>query len=378
MYFDLLIGGILLLGAVRGAKKGIVWQLAVIAAIVLCFLFAESGSQYIAPLFPVEAPLNRWLAMLALYVGLALVCFAVARVLRGWIEKAKFEEFDRHLGALLGLLKGAVFALVLIFFVVTISERLRGQVMNSYSGYAAAIVMDRLHPVMPEELHAVLEPYIHQLDRPDLDLKRSHVTGHSPAVQGPRSDPSGEVEIGPDRSGSPVDALFEQLRARIGQGADGLRQLFERAMMKTPPEKRAELLEDIRTADPESIRAILSAWLQERPAVEPAPAADEDLLAQRAELLQAVAAVFSEFPGARAAIIGELSRALSGVPDRVAVAVLRDWHADLTGAASDPDPQTDRSATLDERIVRQMAAAGIPLSTLDGPVRERLGSGLRL
>lgn len=316
--------------------------------------------------------------MLALYVGLALVCFAVARVLRGWIEKAKFEEFDRHLGALLGLLKGAVFALVLIFFVVTISERLRGQVMNSYSGYAAAIVMDRLHPVMPEELHAVLEPYIHQLDRPDLDLKRSHVTGHSPAVQGPRSDPSGEVEIGPDRSGSPVDALFEQLRARIGQGADGLRQLFERAMMKTPPEKRAELLEDIRTADPESIRAILSAWLQERPAVEPAPAADEDLLAQRAELLQAVAAVFSEFPGARAAIIGELSRALSGVPDRVAVAVLRDWHADLTGAASDPDPQTDRSATLDERIVRQMAAAGIPLSTLDGPVRERLGSGLRL
>ena len=168
MYYDLLVLAILVIAVIRGAMKGFVWQLAVIGALVSFFLFAETASLAIAPLIDVEPPLNRWIAMLIIYLALSFVAFRVARGLRSWIEKAKFQEYDRHLGALFGLVKGVTFALVLTFFVVTISESQREKILHSYSGHAAALIMDRLHPVMPEELHDVLEPYIHQLDRPGL------------------------------------------------------------------------------------------------------------------------------------------------------------------------------------------------------------------
>lgn len=174
MYYDLLVLGILGYSVVRGARKGFIWQLASIAALVLCFVFAERVSVVLAPYIEVGAPLDRWIAMLLLYIVFSFIAFAMARVLRGWIERARFVEYDRHLGALFGFLTGVTICLVLTFFVVTLSEKARGHVLGSYSGSVAALAMDRLHPVMPEELHEILEPYIHRLDRPDLDLKHTH------------------------------------------------------------------------------------------------------------------------------------------------------------------------------------------------------------
>ena len=66
----------------------------------------------LAPLITVKPPLNRWIAMFILYIGFSLISFGVARQLRDWIEKAQFVEYDRHLGALLGLVKGIVICLL--------------------------------------------------------------------------------------------------------------------------------------------------------------------------------------------------------------------------------------------------------------------------
>jgi membrane protein required for colicin V production len=174
-WYDFAMAGMLLFAVVRGAVKGFVWQLAAIVAIVLCFYFAGSLSLLLAPMIPnVEPPANRWVAMFLLYLGFSFVSFGAARVLRGWIEKAKFVEYDRHLGAVFGLVKGVAFCLVVTFFVVTLSDDLRETVVQSQSSYGAAIIMDRLHSVMPENMHEVLEPYIHQFDRPGMNLKHSH------------------------------------------------------------------------------------------------------------------------------------------------------------------------------------------------------------
>ena len=166
MWFDLLIAAILLVCMVRGAMKGFVWQLATIAALVLCFVFAESLSVAIAPFVQLREPLNRWVAMLLLYIVCSFVCFAIARGLRGGIEKIQFVEYDRHLGGLFGLLKGVGLGLTLTFFTVTLSEQMRPAVLNSYSGRAAAVVMNELGPVMPEGLDEVLDPYLNHFDLP--------------------------------------------------------------------------------------------------------------------------------------------------------------------------------------------------------------------
>ncbi len=82
MWYDILVLGILVVALLRGAIKGFVWQLASIAALVLCFVFAETASVAMAPYIGVEPPLNRWIAMFVLYIVCSLISFAIARRLR--------------------------------------------------------------------------------------------------------------------------------------------------------------------------------------------------------------------------------------------------------------------------------------------------------
>lgn len=177
-WYDIIIAVVLVYATARGAQKGLILQLAWIVALVLMFFFAEEISPVLMPYMPAEEPMNRWLAMLLVYILFAFVTFAAAHKIGDWMERMKFMDVNRHLGGLFGLVKGVIFALVLTFFVVTLSESARGVVLESHSGYASAIVMDRLHSVMPEEIHEVLEPYIHKLDdAADGELEHEHPAG---------------------------------------------------------------------------------------------------------------------------------------------------------------------------------------------------------
>ena len=381
MTYDLIVLAILVFSAIRGAIKGLVWQLAIIATLVLCFAFSGTGSVLIAPKIPLDPPLNRWVAMLVLYIVLSFAAFGVARLLHGWIEKMKFKEYDRHLGFLFGLIKGITFCLVLTFFIVTLSEGQRGNVMASYSGRAAAIIMDRLHPVMPQELHDVIEPYIHQLDRPEMKLRHSHVNGELEHSQESHEDHSAD-DHGDDAS--LIDLLLAEIKGEEnGEGPSALsRALLEytlvNALANTSAEDRDELLDKLKSAGPEELRVIANAWKNGKPAnvVESPPFDDELASGEQAPLLSEIAAAFSSVPDAQATIIAEIERSLSGLPDRVAIAVLRDWRADLKKITPDPDPQTDVSIPLDARIVRQLSLAGVPLTTLSSSLQDRLRDSL--
>ena len=169
MWYDLLTLVILMYAMFRGAMKGIVWQLATIAALLMCFFFSGTLSAALAPFIRVEPPLNQWIAMFILYLGFSFVSFGVARAAHEMIESMRIEALDRHLGAILGLVKGGMFSLFLTFFLVTLSHAARETIINSESGYVAAVVIDRLDPVIPGDLHALLEPYIRRLDAPEIE-----------------------------------------------------------------------------------------------------------------------------------------------------------------------------------------------------------------
>lgn len=172
-WIDFVVLAVLLYTTIKGASKGLISQLTWIVALVACFAFAESVSLKLAPTitqaFPqVEPPLDRWIAMFILYMGFAFVSFGVARVLKGWLEKAKFADFDKHLGGIFGLIKGVVICMIVIFFGVTLSENLRQTVLASHSGHAAAVIMQRLGPVMPKELAGVIEKAQQRLNHNDF------------------------------------------------------------------------------------------------------------------------------------------------------------------------------------------------------------------
>ncbi len=211
MWFDAIIAVLLIFCTVRGASKGFAWQVAAIGALIICFFFAESASVAIAPLIKVDPPLNRWIAMFVLYLGASFVSFGAARTVRKTLESWQFVEYDKHLGAIFGFVKGAGFGLVLTFFAVTLSERLRADVLASYSGHTAGQIMSALHPVMPGELHPIIDPYIEKLGHsvahehdhtggPHDVVSKEDDFGSFPALPGepqtPRPTPTGNTSNG--------------------------------------------------------------------------------------------------------------------------------------------------------------------------------------
>jgi uncharacterized membrane protein required for colicin V production len=365
MWYDVLAVGVLIFAVIRGAAKGIVWQLATIAALVLCFAFSGTLSLAIAPYITVKPPLNRWVAMFGLYVFFSFLSFAAARRLKSWIEKAQFVEYDRHLGSVFGFVKGVVFVLVMTFFGVTLTQQMpetRTSIFHSQTGRISAILMDRLHPVMPTELHAVLEPYIHSLDRPGLDLHAHHDEeghDHSDHEHDGHSHNSDNLE--------PIEAPpFPQSPRRNDDDAPPFESVNNRPDDPgIPPEFES----------PFSLPKIPS--VPETPSTFPTSNIKVDrknLRAEREKLLTEVASVLAEEQSAQNTIMTEVENSLSGLPDEIKLAVVKDWYADLLiyDPNADPDKNTDLNTSFDARIVRQLTQKKVPLSSLSTALQERL------
>ncbi|MBD3673420.1 MAG: CvpA family protein [Planctomycetaceae bacterium] len=373
--WDLLVVGVILFSVVRGAVKGLVWQLATIASIVLCFLFAGSISSALAPMIGLKEPLNRWVAMFLLYLVFSFAAFAVARSMKNLIEEAKFTEYDRHMGAVLGLLKGVGMALILTFFSVTLSEQARDHVMGTVSGRYAAVIMDRLHPVMPEELHAVLEPYIHQLDQDDIDLQHAHHDSHD----GHQDHDHAEEEtdhppfVDDSSSNSTANSDRTRLQQLIAQlpGLENdpeLQELAVNALLNTDPDHRGQLIDLLSTGIPALTKIIAIEWQNGKPSE---AVSNEET---RNRLLREISGIYFTTPNAQEAFELEITDSLAGLPTRIEASVLEDWHADLLGLDPDPDPNTDFRSELDRRIYNQVKYAGLNVESLDTALQERLSS----
>ena len=405
MWYDAIIALLLVFCTIRGAAKGFAWQIATIGALAICFFFAQSASLALAPMIKLDPPLNRWVAMFVLYMGASFVSFGAARAVRKTLENWQFVEYDKHLGAIFGFVKGVGFALVLTFFAVTLSESLRGNVLASYSGHSAGQIMSALHPVLPDELHPVIDPYIEKLGHTvvhdhdhdhaggphDVVSKEEDDFGSLPAFPGepqtPRPTPTrpaddfgasptdfGAAPEWPERPRADVTApssIPVSFQGIIDDIPDDLKQAAITAIKNTKPEDRDELLAQFRTAIPGLIKAVSMEWEQGKP-----PEADQRTRLDRT--LREVAAIYTTDLTAQRNIIRQAEELLAGVPDDVAEVVVQDWYADLLRLdAEDPDPNTDLSTRLDVRIKRQISAFRVPADRLSDDLRSRLGLSSR-
>ena len=159
--YDIIMLVVLVGTTLFGAIKGFAWQLASIASIVISYIVAYKYREPISESIQADPPWDRFLAMLILYIGTSLLIWVAFRMVRGSIDRMKLKEFDRQIGALFGLAKGALYCTLITLFAVTLSgERVREAVVQSKSGNYIANVLDRSDSVIPEELHEVVQPYL--------------------------------------------------------------------------------------------------------------------------------------------------------------------------------------------------------------------------
>ena len=179
--YDILMIVILAGTTLWGAFKGMAWQLAALASLIVSYFasYHLSDSLTSSGLFGQTAPWNRFAAMLTIYIITGIIIWMGFRVVSETIEKIKLKDFDRQLGALFGVAKGAIFCVLITFFVVTLMPTHRDQVINTHSGRYMAKLLSKAEAIMPPELQTVLEPYIKRFEE---NLQPSSVAGSNSAL----------------------------------------------------------------------------------------------------------------------------------------------------------------------------------------------------
>jgi len=163
--YDLIMLCVVAIGMLFGAWKGLAWQIASLSSIFASYFIAYRFRGPVAELISASPPWNTFLAMLILYLGSSLVIWVAFRFVSDVIDRVKLKEFDRHAGAALGFCRGILWCVIITLFAVTLlREAQKRTIIESRSGYYIAILLDKSHAVMPEEIHDVLGPYIHSLD----------------------------------------------------------------------------------------------------------------------------------------------------------------------------------------------------------------------
>ena len=189
--YDLVMLGILAAAAVLGYFKGLVWQIAWIAGIAASSYVALRFGGPLAPFFGQQAPWNKLIAMLALYVATSLAVWLVFRVISGAINAIHLSAFDHQLGLLLGLAKGALLCVVITFFAVTLAPGYRDQIVASRSGRIVAELIVRADQYLPKDVVETVDPFVKQFED---QLRRP-----------PGAPPAAAAAAGP----SPLQAIWE-------------------------------------------------------------------------------------------------------------------------------------------------------------------------
>jgi membrane protein required for colicin V production len=159
---------VLVAATIFGLWKGMAWQIASLASLVVSYIASLRFSAQLAATgwFGQQAPLNRFVAMLAIYVATSFVIWTLFRFVSGAIDKVRLESFDKQLGAMFGFAKGVLLCVAITFFAVTLLPQPQGEaIVSSQSGRYIVALLDKSHSVFPPELHQVLDPYLNKIEQ---------------------------------------------------------------------------------------------------------------------------------------------------------------------------------------------------------------------
>jgi uncharacterized membrane protein required for colicin V production len=210
--YDAAVVSVVALGMIWGAIRGITWQLASIASLVLGYLVAFPLSGRLVSQFPGEPVVARSLALLASYAAVSGSVFFAAWLVRATLRQWKFEAYDHHLGMILGGLEGAIIGVVITLFVVSLAPQSRVPILTSASGRVVCLVLDAIEPVLPGEIRTELSPFWNSSD-----------TGASGSEQPAQRDLGKGLSSNPTQANSTgskaavLQNLLEEGESRVGR-----------------------------------------------------------------------------------------------------------------------------------------------------------------
>jgi membrane protein required for colicin V production len=210
--YDLLMALVLIGTTIFGYWKGMAWQLASLASLIVSYFGALRFSEQLAPVIKLDPPLNRFAAMLLIYVFSSFVIWMLFRLVAGVIDKVRLESFDRQLGAMFGLAKGALLCVVITFFAVTFLPEQQGQqIVASKSGQFIAKQLHEKRSIVPPEIQQVVGPYLDKVQQRLTPGFQSHpgLQTNWPQPQG--TQPSQPAAAWPPMNISIPEAIQNQL-----------------------------------------------------------------------------------------------------------------------------------------------------------------------
>ena len=176
--YDMLMLLVLVAATVFGFWKGMAWQIASLASLVLSYLASLKFGDQLAPIFGQQAPWNKFVAMFAIYVGTSFIIWTLFRFISGAIDKVRLESFDRQIGGLFGFAKGVLLCIGITFFAVTLWPAQAEAIVGSQSGHYIVALLDKAHSVFPPEIHQAIDPYLNKIEEklnPNFQPHDGHV-----------------------------------------------------------------------------------------------------------------------------------------------------------------------------------------------------------
>ena len=157
--YDFIMLAILACAVLFGLWKGLAWQVASVAAIVVSYFVAANFSGIVAPYITEEA-WGRFAAMFILYIGTSLAIWIAFGFVRKTIDDLRMDGFDHQAGAIVGAFQGALICIVVTLFAVTLlGEQTRKTICQSHSGYYIARALDKFSSLVPGQYHEMVGPY---------------------------------------------------------------------------------------------------------------------------------------------------------------------------------------------------------------------------
>jgi membrane protein required for colicin V production len=164
--YDLLMLAVLGVATIFGFWKGLAWQVASLASLVVSYFMALRFADRVAPMVSDQAPFNKVMAMVIIYAVTSMAIWMLFRVVAGVIDGVKLKEFDRQMGAFVGFAKGALFCIGITFVAVTfLGDARRDQIIASRSGKYIVQVLDKADAVAPPEVKEVIKPYLDRINQ---------------------------------------------------------------------------------------------------------------------------------------------------------------------------------------------------------------------
>ena len=165
--YDIVMIAVLAIATLFGAIKGFAWQIASLASIVVSYAVAYTFRNDVAKMIRAQEPWNGFLAMLLLYAGTSFVIWVGFRLVSGTIDRVRLRDFDRHMGALLGLGKGVVFCLLITMFAVSLlGPKQQQAIVDSKSGLYMSKIFAATNGIMlPKEIEQIVRPYLNKIEQ---------------------------------------------------------------------------------------------------------------------------------------------------------------------------------------------------------------------